>query len=269
VTASLPSLDPDLRAALLQAAPNFRETAAGDMQPGVAYRTSQLTRLGDGAQAALRTLGVREVFDLRTQGERAAAPDTIEDTIRITVADVLADAPDSGATRLAALTGSGRAPVEEINAVIGDGAARNMMIATYQDMVRLGSARRAYAVFLRGVVAAEAPVAYHCTAGKDRTGWAAALLQMIAGVDRDEIASGYLASNDLFAPSTQGLVSRFAAAGGDAAGLEAVIRVELDYLQAAIDAMHSDFGSLEGYLEDGLALTHAEVTALRSRLLTG
>jgi protein-tyrosine phosphatase len=238
---SLTDLPVDQRTALLAAAPNFRDAGgldAGrgrDLRSGTFFRTGQLVAMDAAAQAALTSLGIARVFDLRTEAERVGGPDTLPLHVELVIADVLADTPHSGATAVAALGNSrGRGfPVDEIDAVIGGGRAKDLMIDTYRDFIQLPSANAAYRALVSSVIHDSGAVAFHCTAGKDRTGWAAALLQMVAGVDETAVMADYLASNARTAAQYGPVVDAFGAAGGDAAALRCRVDVDEDDLEAA------------------------------------
>ena len=253
---------------LLEVAPNFRDIAAhAPLARGLAYRSSELVGLSARAQSVLRSLGVTTVYDLRTQAERTPLPDSLPEPIQLVIADVLADAPSSGAAALAALgSGSQQVDIAAVNDAISGGRARDLMIDSYRDFIRLPSANKAYALFLRGVATTQGSLAFHCTAGKDRTGWAAALLQTLAGVDRDTIMEDYLRSNDLVSTKFGPLVDAFGAAGGDAAALRQIIEVDPAYLQVAFDTLAATYSSFDAYLRAGLGLEDDEVSAIRERL---
>ena len=272
----LERLAPQHRDALLGAAPNFRDAggwaaAGGTMRVGVVYRTDQLVRLPAAAQTALTHLDVSAVFDLRTEAERTPAPDDLPSSIALHIADVLADRPDGGAAQVAALgtalAGGDSGAMATINAAIGGGKATDFMVETYRDFIRLPSAHRAYATFLRGVAYSSSAVAFHCTAGKDRTGWAAAVTQMFAGVDDTSIRSDYLASNERTRAMFTPMLEAFAAAGGDADALATVMEVHTDHLEAAVTLMTSTYGDLACYLRHGLGLGAPDLTALYTRLV--
>ena len=272
----LARLAPAHRDALLNAAPNFRdvggrETARGQMRVGVLYRTDQLVRMPAAAQVALTHLDVTVIFDLRTEIERTPAPDDVPGSIAVHVADVLADRPEGGAAQVAALgsalAGGDSSAMATINAAIGGGQASDFMVETYRDFIRLPSANQAYSAFLQGVAYGSSAVAFHCTAGKDRTGWAAAITQMFAGVDEEGIRSDYLASNELTHAVFTPMLEAFGAAGGDAEALATVMTVHIDYLEAAVSLMLSTYGDLETYLHRGLGLDDDDLSALHQRLV--
>lgn len=71
-----------------------------------------------------------------------------------------------------------------------------MMQETNRAFVNDASMRGQFAVLFNELAAADGAALFHCTAGKDRTGWTAAVLLSIAGVDEATIMSNYLATND-------------------------------------------------------------------------
>ena len=68
------------------------------VKPGLVFRSGML--VGPDAGVVLESLGVGQVFDLRTEPERTARPDQLPDSAELVVADVLADDPGSGAASL-------------------------------------------------------------------------------------------------------------------------------------------------------------------------
>ena len=127
----------------------------------------------------------------------------------------------------------------------------------------------AYAGFVRTVVdPTRTPVLFHCTAGKDRTGWAATILLLAAGVDEAGALDEFLAVNPAVRETFAPLLQQLAAAGGDPELLRPMLEVRAEYLQAALDTMHEQFGSFDGYLRDGLGLGDVEIEALRRTLRT-
>lgn len=255
-------------AALLTVAPNFRGLAVADGERSESlYRSGHLGSLDGPARDALAALGVTAVYDLRTSAERRGAPNRLPVGTSVVLADVLADNPASGAARLAALSAvPGRPDVSVVNAIIGGGGGKDLMVDCYRDFIRLPSARAEYAAVLRGIAAAPGAVTFHCTAGKDRTGWLAVVLQRLADVPEPVVLADYLESNANTAMVLDRVLAAFGEEGGDAEGLAYVLNVHPDYVAAADEQVIADHGSFEGYVADGLGLTEGDVAALRARL---
>ena len=137
------------------------------------------------------------------------------------------------------------------------------MREVYDAFVRDPLARAAYRDLLTALATDDVPQLFHCTAGKDRTGWAAALLLEIAGVDRDTIMADYLLTNDVSSATRDKYLALIAEHLGPekVAVYEPTMIVEASYLQTAYDAVAELYGSIDGYLRDGLGL--ADQTIIR------
>lgn len=233
----------------------------GTLRSGVLLRSGQLDRLTDGEQAALAAFGVTSVYDLRTAAERDRRPDRLPVSVALVVADVLAADPDSGATGVGALAANPRLISE-----LTDGSAVQLMIDSYRDMVRLPSADAAYRSLFTGVAAGQ-PLLFHCTAGKDRTGWAAAVLLMLMGADGPTVVEDYLRSNDAVLLASRPLLDRIEQAGVDPAIVLPLLEVRAEYLRAALDEMHARHGDVHTYADRALGLDAAAVERLRTTLV--
>lgn len=135
-----------------------------------------------------------------------------------------------------------------------------LMQETYRGFVRENTPRFA-ALFAHLLQAHETPLVFHCTAGKDRTGFAAALILLSLGVSREDAMQDYLLTN-VHLPMEAG------ARGAVPAEVVAVLyRVQEEFLAAALAAVEEDFGSVDGYLSAGLGLKAAERAQLAQRYL--
>jgi protein-tyrosine phosphatase len=244
----------------LASADNFRDVAGtgaghptrdgGRMRRGVFYRSNEL-QLTDEDATSLAGLGIRTIHDLRGAPEVEAHPDV--------------EVP--GATwRHAEVAGI---PMETVATLQDVEAARRVMHEVYVAFVRSTEARASYAALLTDLATGELPQLFHCTAGKDRTGWAAALLLEVAGVDRDTILADYLLTNECSSATREKYLALVAEHLGPelVAVYEPTMVVEASYLQAAYDTAEADYGSIDGYLRSGLGLSDAVLGDLRARLV--
>ena len=87
------------------------------------------------------------------------------------------------------------------------------------------------------------PLVFHCTAGKDRTGFASALLLTLLGVPWDDVMEDYLRTNDLWT----GHVGRYPELDIDTRA--AIVEARTPYLEAAFDVVRADFGGPEAFAE--------------------
>ncbi|WP_280342360.1 tyrosine-protein phosphatase [Nocardia abscessus] len=206
----------------------YRTSDGRIVRTGLVYRTGQLNNATADDLAALTDRRVRSVHDLRTVYERALGPDRMPEGAASYWSDVIGQAPPE--VIATTLTG-------------GDGL--------YRAFITAPGANEAFASVLRDIIGSDGAVLFHCTAGKDRTGWTAAVLLTLLGVDRATVTEDYLLSN------------RYRDARAD----DSLNGVQRSWLDAAFDQADRTYGSFDAYVRDGLRLDDREVTALRARLL--
>jgi protein-tyrosine phosphatase len=235
------------------------------VRAGRAFRSTDLSGLAEEDVAAVAALGIRIIHDLRTPAERAAQPDRLLPGMASETLDVLADSTAGSPQTIMALFED----VDRATAFLrahGDG----FFDARYREFVRLPSARRAYGRLLTDLAdESRLPALFHCTTGKDRTGWIAAVLLTWLGVPDDVVMEDYLASAALLEPTVRPFLDGFAAAGGDPELLRPLMDVRPAYLEAGFDEVALAYGSVEGYLIDGLGLDRATAERLRTVLVVG
>lgn len=115
---------------------------------------------------------------------------------------------------------------------------------------------------------------FHCTAGKDRTGIAGALLLTAMDVDKDQIMEDFMLTNDavdLQASSERiaGWLSEKAGRTIKPADVHPLVGVEPDFLHAAYASIDRTFGGMEKYLEVEMGLTSARREKLCTLFLEG
>jgi protein-tyrosine phosphatase len=239
----------------------------GTVRRGLVFRSSELNGLSDRGLSQLESLGLRTVYDLRTTAERNAQPDRLPGGVDDVHLDVLASDPSSAAAGVADLSELLADP-KRLEGLLGDMSVTALFERTYRDVVGLPSAISAYRTMYAGIAdAAARPVLFHCTTGKDRTGWGAAALLTFLGVSADDVTAEYLLTNDEILALTQPMYDTFAKAGGDPDLLRPALGVDASYLEAAFDEMTTRFGSIEGYFSQGLGLDDATLDALRGALV--
>jgi protein-tyrosine phosphatase len=261
---------PTAAAVAVAGLPNLRDLGGWPVRDGrvVArgrvYRSQHLGGLDAEATTSLQRLGLRSVYDLRTAAEVQALPDRLPPGATWFAADVLADAPTLGPARLLELL---REPVRA-NDVLGQGRAEAMFERSFRDFVTLPGACRGYRALFTGLARPERrPALFHCTAGKDRAGWAAAALLKLLGVADDDVMDDFLRSTDRVLAAFARQVQAFVDAGGDREVVLAVAGARPAYLQAALDAVRDRHGSIERYFADALGIDADAQRALQDALL--
>lgn len=219
---------------------NFRRVGAGAGEAAALrhlYRSDHLGALNEGDARQILALGIRRVLDFRGVQERTSAacrlPGVTVHSLPIEPTIVQA---------LHALIDQGRH-------VSGADVLAHMQ-DTYRGFVRTNTPR--FAEFFRLLLASSEPTVFHCTAGKDRTGFAAALLLKALGASDHDVMQDYLLTNDRLQMPAQG----WHALPREA--VEVLWRVQPEFLQAAFDEVDAGYGSLDRYLRAGLGLGEAE-----------
>ncbi|OFI38060.1 hypothetical protein BIU82_06030 [Arthrobacter sp. SW1] len=235
----------------LDGASNFRDVSAmvSRLRSGVLYRSNKLSKLSDADLIRLQALNLKTDVDLRTASERTSEPDRIPAGVWYETADV-----------------SGNLASEGLTTFESESAAEQFMIQTYRDFIRKDSANLAYRklFLLAAGASADSSLLFHCTAGKDRTGWGTAILLLAAGVSFDDVVRDYLASNDYLAEENARTLA--AVPAGQQETVKPILDVRLKYLQAAWDEMTARYGSFDAYLHQGLGLSEENIKQLRQTL---
>jgi protein-tyrosine phosphatase len=229
--------------------PGYPTTGGGRVRRGVFFRSNEL-QLTDDDALSLTGLGLTAVHDLRGADEVAAHPDAVL----------------PGATwRNFDVRGI---PRDDVVGLPDVSAALALMERVYRDFVDSPRARSAFGSFFTHLAATDGPQLFHCTAGKDRTGWAAALLLHLAGVEEDVVLADYLLTNDYAQASRAKYLTMVETALGEekVEVYERVLVADEDYLATAYVAVAAAYGSLEGYLTQGLGLSRATLDTLAARL---
>ena len=252
---------------ILSSAPNFRDlgghrtAGGGTVRHGLVYRSDALHAISDEDLPAYNALGIRQLIDLRTAHERERSPDITPEGAAYTAVSVQ-DPTAAGANFSQTLLDRERA-----RAVFADGAAERFMFGVYRELVTDGTALTGYRDLVERAADGPTALVFHCSAGKDRTGWGAALLLTLLGVDRSAVVDDYLASNE-----RQGNTDKWMRRLSEHSGLAwediaPMTRVRAEYLQSAFGHIDEVYGSFDGYVFDGLGLSSETVDALRARMV--
>jgi len=253
---------------MIATVPNLRDlggwpTPDGHVQSGMLFRSAEFSDLRGDDAAAFARLGIRTVYDLRTQAERAKQPEQLPPGTEYVVLDILNDSSQAGAAQLLAVLGDPKAA----EAMLGGGKALALFDESYREIVSLPSALAGYRQFFSAIAGEEhTPAVFHCTTGKDRTGWAAASTLLLLGVSTDDVFADYLLTNDQLLPALQPLLDQFRSIGGDPDLLKPVVGVQKEYLETALDEMQKRYKTIDGYFSQGLGLDAATIGKLRVRL---
>jgi protein-tyrosine phosphatase len=236
----------------LQGTSNFRDFGgyAGHegrrVRWGVLFRSDHLADLSAQDHRQLQAIGLRRAFDLRGEQERAARSYSVPGVRQhaLCIEPTLVQRADQILAAHETMTPE----------LMGD-----LMRGLYRRLINEQAHR--FAELFAHLLAEDTPLVIHCTAGKDRTGVAAALILLALGVSREAVEHDYLLSNEHFRPPPQ------ATSQLQPEVLAVLWRVRADFLAEAFEAIERDQGGLETYLGRRLGLDLARRAALRERYL--
>lgn len=250
----------------LEGVRNFRDLGGYDTRQGRRVRWRQLFRsaslgsLTPRDHAQLEGLGLRVICDLRATDERTKEPVRWSSGAgpRLLERDYALDLSMLAAamTRPEASLHEGRAAFRGLYATLPQRFAES------------------YRALFAALLAGETPLAFNCSAGKDRTGVGAALLLAALGVPRATIVEDYLLSNEHYRPGPEVATAMSGRHGRWLLALrpemlQLMVTVDASYLDAAFESVERSHGSLERYLETALGIdAHARAT-LRERYTEG
>ncbi len=255
---------------ILQSVSNFRDLAGisasnggtgfanttsnnGVMRTGVFYRTNAPKSLSDADWATLSSLHIDRDIDLRTPTEISSAPDIVPRGAIYTNINIYGTP----------------APLPQPPLTDPPSSASNYMKGLYQGFVADPVQRAAFHSVLLTLATDSGPDLYHCSAGKDRTGWTSAILESIAGVSQATIMKDYLATNSYAAALIESTKAAILAQepGANPDSIDAAVKVWPEYLQTALDQVAATYGSMNAYLTQGLGLTLADIYVLRAKMV--
>lgn len=254
-----------------EAVANFRDLGGHTTRDGARVARGRLFRSGhlghatEGDVERLEGLGLRRVFDFRNlvdiEAEGADVLPAATEHHRLPMPD-----PAKGENLRSIIE---QTTPEEMRAMFGDGKAAAMMADSAASLVR--ERREPYREFLTVLsTAGSIPALFHCSAGKDRAGWAGTLVLLTLGVDEEQVVEQYLLSNraidhirERVTTSAPGTPPR----KNWGKLMLPFLEVRREYIQASFDAMHADWGSFDAYLYEGLGITEAQRESLRELML--
>ncbi len=254
----------------VKSVPNLRDLGGYKTQDGymvasgLLYRSNQLHSISASDMQKLADLNLKYVYDLRTYDEMSSRPEELPEDVSHVWLDVLADSPQAGPAMLEKLMTDAKVA----NAELGGGKAAEGFAASYREFVSLPSARHEYRkLFLSLADQDKLPALFHCTTGKDRTGWAAAALLTLLGVPRDAVMEDYLRSNDYIIPMYREVIDGAVASGIEEEIPMSILGVKKEYLEAAFDEMEKSYGTIEKYFAEGLGIDAKQQQALKALYL--
>lgn len=206
----------------------FKTASGGTVRRGMIFRSDELSGLTDKDMRRLDAFGIKTVVDFRSSAEIRRSKGRYPEFAR--------------SFELSIDCGDLSAVMDNINEKTGSELMENVNRRLVKEACEI------YSEFFSQLASSEnVPLLFHCTAGKDRTGFAAAMFLSSLGVSCDDIFRDYLLSS-------AGTLKKFRALVETAPQFTSLVVVQRSYLEAAFDEITADFGSVEKYLIDGLGV---------------
>lgn len=227
----------------LSGAPNTRDlgglpTSDGKtVKRGLIYRSGELSNLSLADEDYLCSLPLKTIIDFRSAQEKEESPDIVPSSVQ-------------GVIYL---------PIDFGNLSHSPNISPEAGIKLMEDINRFlaGKAQNEYRQFFRLISNPDNyPLLYHCTAGKDRVGFASAMLLSALGVARNVIYEDYLLS-------TKNLKEKYAPVLSLYPEMAPLLGVQTSFLNAAFEHIDANYQNVEMYLTKELEV---DLPALRAKL---
>lgn len=194
---------------------------------GKLFRADDLLNLDDADLHYLSSIPIHSVVDFRSGEEIKEAPDKM---------------PGSVYNDYHLILNPGNISMEHIKANLNNIDFSHYMEDINIQLVSDSNCISRYREFFKILQDEDnAPILYHCSAGKDRTGLATALILYSLGVDDKTIMEDYLLSGTYLQDKYNPMKERFPQ-------LAPLLTVKSEYLQAALDKIKEDYGTIDNYL---------------------
>ncbi|MGX7149874.1 tyrosine-protein phosphatase [Enterococcus ureasiticus] len=219
------------------------------------FRSGSLTELTQTEQLFLtKDCKLKVIVDFRSEEEKKSQPDTVMERVKYVPINVLADSMDENGSIESMMTAT--IPADE------------MMEAIYKNLVLLDSAQKGYQTFLELLLEIQGePLVFHCSAGKDRTGFASALVLSVLGVSKEAIYQDYLLTNKMRREANnklqEQLETSYQLSDVQMDQLKQMLEVKKTYLDTAFATIDQEYGSFHTYVTQVLNFSDEKIAQLR------
>lgn len=225
---------------------------------GQLYRSGDLSRLTSRGLHTLSNFGLYAILDFRSEYEAERRPSQVPVGVQ--------------ELRLPVMDQANREISQQIRERLKNKEYEgfdpsHMILMAYQQFATEFTS--AFKTFIHTVLTARGnPVLWHCSAGKDRTGYATAILLRLLGVDLSIIYQDYLLSNQYVKRINRLTIPAIIARGYKAYKMiSPLMSVQQKWLIASFETIKNEWGSFDSYVSDGLALSPSDVQQMRDVLL--
>lgn len=259
----------DARLLPIEGTRNFRdlggyEVADGrTVKHGLVFRSDNLAHLSEAGMAALTALELKVITDLRSDKEREQEPDKLPDTTPVPEYAVLPinDRPVD-IRKMSRKIIMGRVDEEEV-----------MTLLDHRRFVTNPKHRESWGNWLRSLAEDEnTPHLFHCTSGKDRTGYGSAIFLLALGANKDTVMEDFLFSNAVLKGYNDATIAGIEKKIGKRDSLEIIRKimgVSQETMEATFAEMEAQYGSVDAFIEEGLGIDASTRAQLQNKFLEG
>ena len=222
---------------------------------GMLFRSDKLSGISKTDEEYLKKLGISKIIDFRSEGEKAEDPDIIPAEIDYLEMPINVD-------------GAMRPKIEAVLKGETDKEVKSFLIDANREFVN--DYRDVYENFLRSLIDDGTPTLFHCTAGKDRAGFAAAITLIALGVSKEDVIADYMKTNAFTKERIEemlGQIKLMSLYQTDVEILRPLLGVEQIYIETAFEEAEEKYGSLENFIREGLNISDKDIKHLRNQFL--
>ena len=233
----------------------YKTTDGKSVKWGMLFRSDKLSDISENDQLYLQSLGIKRIVDFRSEGEKTEDPNIIPEGINYVETPINVD-------------GAMRSKIEAVLKGETNKEVKSFLVDANKEFVT--NYTSVYEDFLRGLIDEDGPTLFHCTAGKDRAGFAAAITLTALGVSKEDVIEDYMKTNIFTKDKIDEMIDKIKLMSlyqADAEILRPLIGVERIYIETAFKTAEEKYGSLENFIREGLNISDEEIQILRNKFV--
>ncbi len=235
----------------------YKTTDGKSIKWGMLFRSDKLSDISKADQAYLQNLGIKKIIDFRSKEEKAEDPDIVPKGITYIEMPISVD-------------GAMRSKIEAVLKGETNKEVKSFLIDANKEFV--SDYNGVYEDFLKNLIDDDGPALFHCTAGKDRAGFAAAITLIALGVSKEDVIKDYMKTNQFTEERIEeiiGQIELMTLYQTDAEVLRPLLGVEREYIETAFQTAEDEYGSLMNFIRHGLNISDDDLQKLRTKFLEG
>ena len=235
----------------------YKTTDGKSIKWGMLFRSDKLSDISKADQAYLQNLGIKKIIDFRSKEEKAEDPDIVPKGITYIEMPISVD-------------GAMRSKIEAVLKGETNKEVKSFLIDANKEFV--SDYNGVYEDFLKNLIDDDGPALFHCTAGKDRAGFAAAITLIALGVSKEDVIKDYMKTNQFTEERIEEIISQIELMTlyqTDAEVLRPLLGVEREYIETAFQTAEDEYGSLMNFIRHGLNISDDDLQKLRTKFLEG